>query len=288
MKNEPKGVPLRIYPSALTSNKILFVILELMICRGDYMMFDWLMAATVNEEIIKDLQDKVISIQDHQISFLNDFSANLLAVIGIIVGVAAVVQVVIAWMIRTANKRSEDKMLEAEKKMNEAQIVIKQVNSDIEKLEQYRNEVNQHRQETVGRFFQLNTELDQRLKELEEMQKSVETLANLNEIKQTLDSAERTLNVAIQRIRNMMRGKWGKELGELLYEQYEKAQVQLLETQFFSGEVEKGGTRPTHEMKNEAYELKNVANSILLKVSEIDVKQFSKEQKEKKSEDENI
>ncbi|MDA1802679.1 hypothetical protein [Bacillus cereus group sp. BY6-1LC] len=42
-------------------------------------------------ENTKELQDKVISMQDHQISFLNDSIANMWAPIGIVAGIAALV-----------------------------------------------------------------------------------------------------------------------------------------------------------------------------------------------------
>lgn len=76
-------------------------------------MLGILFTATPSTDVVKELQDKVISLQDHEVSFLNDTIANMLTMVGI--GVA-IITAFFSWAyvyVRNSNKQAQEKMKEA-------------------------------------------------------------------------------------------------------------------------------------------------------------------------------
>ncbi|MCR6787889.1 MULTISPECIES: hypothetical protein [Bacillus cereus group] len=133
------------------------------------------------DEVVKELQDKVISIQDHQISFLNDSLANFLSYAGWIVGIAGLIlvgiQVGIGAFIKRQNDKTQIKMQEAESKMNEAS----------QKLTEAENKIEQANQ--------LSAEANDKLEQLKAQQNEIEGLLNSKELEEKLneiDSISRT------------------------------------------------------------------------------------------------
>ncbi|PHF95448.1 hypothetical protein [Bacillus wiedmannii] len=124
------------------------------------------------DEVVKELQDKVITIQDHQISFLNDSLANFLSFAGWIIGIAGLIlvgiQVGIGVFIRRENNKTQIKMQEAENKMDAATQKLTEAENKIEQAEQ------------------LSAEADDKLEQLKAQQNEIEELLNSKELEEKL------------------------------------------------------------------------------------------------------
>ncbi|QWI77353.1 hypothetical protein JG486_12310 [Bacillus mycoides] len=138
------------------------------------------------EEVVKDLQDKVISIQDHQISFLNDSLANFLSYAGWIVGIAGILvvgmQVGIGVFLRWENKKAQIKMQEAENKMNAASQKLTEAEDKIEQAKQLSTEAD----DKIEQAKQLSAEADDKLEQLKAQQNEIEELLNSKELEEKL------------------------------------------------------------------------------------------------------
>ncbi|MCR6835763.1 hypothetical protein NHG40_17805 [Bacillus thuringiensis] len=83
-------------------------------------MLGILFTAAPSTDVVKDLQDKVISLQDHEVAFLNTTISNMLTAVGI--GVAIITAVFTAFAYVTySNKRAKKNMDEASRKLEEAE-----------------------------------------------------------------------------------------------------------------------------------------------------------------------
>lgn len=124
------------------------------------------------DEVVKELQDKVITIQDHQISFLNDSLANFLSFAGWIIGIAGLIlvgiQVGIGVFIRRENNKTQIKMQEAENKMDAATQKLTEAENKIEQAEQ------------------LSAEAEDKLEQLKAQQNEIEELLNSKELEEKL------------------------------------------------------------------------------------------------------
>jgi len=147
-----------------------------------------------NNELIKEMQDKVISLQDHEISFLNDTIANMWATVAIGVGIVVGIAGFIGWIIRRSNHNAEKKMQLAEQILGDAQAAK-------EELLEYKADLEAYREETK--------------KEFEELTK----LVNSEEIKKIKDDtkilyAKNKISVAISQIQGMINN--GENMIEVL------------------------------------------------------------------------
>lgn len=103
-----------------------------------------------NDELIKEMQDKVISLQDHEISFLNDTIANIWATVAIGVGIVVAIAGLVGWIIGRSNQKSERKMQLAEQVLGDALTAKAE-------FEQYKNDLEVYRDETRKEFEELTT-----------------------------------------------------------------------------------------------------------------------------------
>jgi len=160
-----------------------------------------------NEELIKEMQDKVISLQDHEISFLNDTIANIWATVGIGVGIIIAIAGIVGWIIRRSNARAETKMQEAEIKMNEAtekityaESLINKATETIDKLEEYRSEVTTYRTGTEQKVKELSSMIDERMQDLKEIEGKTNRLAISHKVRVLLGEIENSLDYIDLRI----------------------------------------------------------------------------------------
>ncbi|MEK4100144.1 spbB protein [Bacillus sp. FSL E2-0195] len=99
-------------------------------------MLEMLFTAAPSTDVVKDLQDKVISLQDHEVAFLNTTISNMLTAVGI--GVAIIIAIAggaFAY-VSYSNNRAQKKMIEAEVKMVEASEKLEEAKSEISDLEE--------------------------------------------------------------------------------------------------------------------------------------------------------
>ncbi|EJQ01401.1 hypothetical protein [Bacillus cereus] len=103
-------------------------------------------------ETVKDVQDKIISAKDSQISFLNDQIANIWTPITIVAGLIALVVTYVAWV----NKKADEKIQHgskqialAKEKIDQAELLIQKSNTTaaiaqekLNQLEDKQNELN--------------------------------------------------------------------------------------------------------------------------------------------------
>lgn len=93
-----------------------------------------------NDEMVKQMQDQVISMQEKQISFLNDTISNTYTALGVIVALVAVFAAgVLTWISRT-NLKAQKTMQQAEQLLGEASEVKAGLLQDKADLAAYREE----------------------------------------------------------------------------------------------------------------------------------------------------
>ncbi|HDR6313055.1 TPA: spbB protein [Bacillus cereus] len=141
-------------------------------------MLGILFTAAPSTDVVKDLQDKVISLHEHEISFLNDTIANMLTMVGIAATVVAGVFTLAFAYVTYSNNRAQKKMGEAEKQMIEAKKQLEDAEGKIFDLE----EKNIRLEEKIVEADQILTEAKsianiahEKLKELEEEQQKLKS-----------------------------------------------------------------------------------------------------------------
>ncbi|MFF2290484.1 hypothetical protein [Peribacillus butanolivorans] len=142
-------------------------------------------AVKINDALIKELQDKVISIQDHEISFLNDTIANTYAVVGIVVGLIGIGAVYLGTMI----KRSNDN---ARRKMEEAERIIKEAKDTIDDFTTAKTELEVYRQDTERKFTELTNLVNS--KEIDKLKEETRLLFIENQVNRIVTKNIRILN----------------------------------------------------------------------------------------------
>ncbi|HDR7669616.1 TPA: hypothetical protein QCX97_003503 [Bacillus wiedmannii] len=89
-------------------------------------------------ETVKDVQDKIISAKDSQISFLNDQIANIWTPITIVAGLIALVVTYVAWV----NKKADEKVEKAKDLIDQNQKTATLAQEKLGKLENKQKELN--------------------------------------------------------------------------------------------------------------------------------------------------
>ncbi|MFK4426070.1 hypothetical protein [Bacillus sp. RC51] len=155
-----------------------------------------------NEALIKDMQEKVISIQDHQISFLNDSLSNFWAIastgVAIITLVSTLIGVYIGYSNRKAQKRMEDAntMMEiASQKMTEAQEKIENADLFMNKVEEAMTKLETHERVTGDMFAELNKNIEEKLVNLKAVEEKTDKLMIVQMLKEQLVLVNGRLNV---------------------------------------------------------------------------------------------
>ncbi|KXX91207.1 hypothetical protein P9487_05070 [Bacillus cereus] len=115
-------------------------------------------------ETVKDVQDKIISAKDSQVSFLSDQTANMLSIVSLFVGIAGIIAsgafIYISYVnrqsqkaLKTAeerihaaeeqNQRAQERITEAEEKIQQANSISILAQEKLDELEIKQQEVNQ-------------------------------------------------------------------------------------------------------------------------------------------------
>lgn len=133
--------------------------------------------------MVKQMQEQVISMQDKQISFLNNNISTTLTTISVVVGIIGLISVGLGTWIGFAHRSAKKKMNEAEVKMNEAkekinyaESIINKADEAMERLETYREEVRGHKVETEEKFQELNSSIDNRLEKTKQIEDKIDSL----------------------------------------------------------------------------------------------------------------
>ncbi|EJR43852.1 hypothetical protein IIM_05350 [Bacillus cereus VD107] len=156
-------------------------------------MLGILFTAAPSTDVVKDLQDKVISLHEHEVSFLNDTIANMLTMVGI--GVA-IITAFFSWAyvyVKNSNKKAQEKMAAATEQLEMAE----GKNKD---LDQKMAEANQILIAAKSMANTAQDKLAELEREQEEIKKATERLENYSSIdvsisliKLSLDNTERCL-----------------------------------------------------------------------------------------------
>lgn len=154
-----------------------------------------------NDEMVKQMQEQVISMQDKQMSFLNDTIANTNETITIVVTILGVLSAAVITWIGFMQRNAKKKMDEAEVKMNEAseqlthaESLVSKVAEDIEKLDKYRKEVDEYKVETERKFQELDASIDKRLEDLKQLEDKTNNLFYDYHVKEKLGFLRKRLD----------------------------------------------------------------------------------------------
>lgn len=139
-----------------------------------------------NEELIKEMQEKVVALQDHEISFLNDTIANMWAAVGIGVGIVVGIVGFIGWLINRSKQDAEEKMQLAEQILGDAQAAK-------EELMQYKVDLEVYREETRKEFEELTQLVNSA--EIEELKEDTKILTAKKKIESSLAITENLIEV---------------------------------------------------------------------------------------------
>lgn len=177
-------------------------------------MLGILFTATPSTDVVKELQDKVISLHEHEVSFLNDTISNMqnqvsmgLTVVG---GLATIALAIIGFTNNRAQKKMDEangKMLEATDKIKDAEKKIKNADQKIKDAEKKISDLEDKIAEASGVVAQAQSvanfaqgkinELEKEQEEIknfaERLESGLKTDAILNAVKMKLDLAKRKL-----------------------------------------------------------------------------------------------
>ncbi|HDR7636170.1 TPA: hypothetical protein QCX75_005053 [Bacillus mycoides] len=164
-------------------------------------MMGILFTAAPSTDVVKELQDKVISLHEHEVSFLNDTIANMQSNVSIALTIIGGLMTIVLAIIGFTNARAQKRMKEANNKMLEATDKIKDAEKKISDLESKIAEANSvvTQAQSVADFAQ--DKIDELEKEQEEiknfaerLESGIKTDAILNAIKMRIDFAKRKLD----------------------------------------------------------------------------------------------
>lgn len=147
-------------------------------------MLGLLFTATVSNDVVKDLQDKVISLQDHEVAFLNTQISNIWATVGIAAGIIIALASGVLGFVSYSNNRAKKRMEEATGKMLEATEKLKDAEGKISELELKISEANQ----VVSQAQSIANIAQEKLAELEAEQKALKVSTILLSSSQKIDA----------------------------------------------------------------------------------------------------
>ncbi|KAA0769169.1 hypothetical protein DN392_26825 [Bacillus sp. BB51/4] len=156
-------------------------------------MLGILFTATVSNDVVRDLQDKVISIQDHEISFLNGTIAIWAAGTGILVAIALT-------FIGVTNSKAQKKMEDANTKMSDATEKLKDAEKKISDLESKISEANQ----AVSQAQKIADSAQEKLDELENAQKELKKFTSLLDSRQQVDAMLAAVKFKLDSIKDLI------------------------------------------------------------------------------------
>ena len=131
-----------------------------------------------NDEMVKQMQEQVISMQDKQINFLNDAITNAFSIASIAVAIVSLFFASVATWISSNSAKAKKTMEQAEKILGDAAEVKESLLQDKANLERYREETRQEFQELIAL---VNSD------EIAQIKKDTKLLIEKNEIKIELD-----------------------------------------------------------------------------------------------------
>ncbi|MGA5716913.1 spbB protein [Bacillus bombysepticus] len=139
-------------------------------------MLGMLFVAASSTDAVKELQDKVISLQDHEVAFLNTTISNMLTAVGI--GVA-IITAFFSWAyvyVRNSNKQAQDNIAKAEEQMLKANEMIKKAEGKILEADRI-----------AEKAHFISNSAQEKLEELEREQKEVKMSTEILEISMKVD-----------------------------------------------------------------------------------------------------
>ncbi|MCU5281486.1 spbB protein [Bacillus thuringiensis] len=150
-------------------------------------MLGILFTAVPSTDVVKDLQDKVISLHEHEVSFLNDTIANMLTVVGIAAAIITAIFSGAFIYVTNSNKRAQEKMGEASAKLEEAESKVFELEEKNTRLEEKIEEANQILAEANSVALIAQEKLDEVEKEQRKLNTTIDTLKTVTKNEATLD-----------------------------------------------------------------------------------------------------
>lgn len=138
-----------------------------------------------NDELIKEMQEKVVALQDHEISFLNDTIANIWATVGIGAGIIVGIAGFVGWLINRSNQKAQEKMQLAEQILGDAQVAK-------EELVQYKADLEVYREETRKEFSELISLVNS--EEIANLKNDIAILSITSQIRGNLEECQRMID----------------------------------------------------------------------------------------------
>lgn len=164
-------------------------------------MLGILFTAAPSTDTVKELQDKVISLHEHEVSFLNDTIGNMLSMVGI--GVA-IITAFFSWAyvyVRNSNKQAQENIAEAKEQMLKANDMIKKAEEKIADADQI-----------AEKAQSISNNAQEKLRELEVEQKEVKKSTELLEMSIKADFIvernKREVDSMVSILRELLEGKY--------------------------------------------------------------------------------
>ncbi|AFV22166.1 MULTISPECIES: hypothetical protein [Bacillus cereus group] len=161
-------------------------------------MLGILFTAAPSTDVVKDLQDKVISLQDHEVAFLNTTISNMLTAVGIGVAIITAVFTAAFAYVTYSNKRAKKNMDEASRKLEEAESKVSVLEEKSAQLERKILEAEQ----LLADANSISNVANEKLIEVEEEQKKLRVETRRLNTSAQFDLALDNHKTEIERIKN--------------------------------------------------------------------------------------
>ncbi|MEH7144748.1 hypothetical protein [Priestia megaterium] len=230
-----------------------------------------------NDEMVKKMQEQVISMQDKQMSFLNDTIGNtndsitvFLTALGVI---SAVVIGVITYVHGQAKKRmdeAENKMNEATQKIDHAESMVKKVDETMSQLQDYQNELSAYRLDTEQKVLEISRMIDEKMQSLKEVENNTDFLVTSHKTRVLLGRIEGILEdtkLRIGRLSNFVGFEFKKDSPE--YEEINSMHQDLSMTcGMYKSELEVVGKGTINNLSQKCTDLRFDCNILHQKIED--------------------
>lgn len=161
-------------------------------------MLGILFTAAPSTDVVKDLQDKVISLHEHEVSFLNDTIANMLTMVGI--GVA-IITAFFSWAyvyVRNSNKEAQENIAKAGEQMLKANEMIKKAEEKIAEADQIAEKAHSISNSAQEKLEELEREQKEVKQSTERLEMSIKADFILERNKQNIDKVTSMLREVLE------------------------------------------------------------------------------------------
>lgn len=159
-------------------------------------MLGILFTAVPSVDVVKDLQDKVISLQDHEVAFLNTQISNIWAAVAIGVAIIVAISGGVLTYVTKSNNRAKKRMEEATEKLEDAEKKISDLESKIA-------EANKILTETKSMTNIAQDKLTELKNEQEELKKSTIRLNTNSTLEVTISNIKRAFNNSMEVLQSL-------------------------------------------------------------------------------------